>query len=207
MRKVSGMRRKNGATDDASGGNTKAGHLSGKGTWVGTSVRRREDPRLLTGRGRYIDDLTAPGMLHAQFVRSTEAYARVVSVDLSEVREIPGVVAAFTAADLDLGDLICRMDRPESEFRTTAMPVLARDIVRFVGEPVAIVLATDPYAVEDGLEAAVSSTNRYLRSSPRKLRWHPMPRCCIPKRPITPLSTSPCSRPRASTMSSLPRIP
>ncbi len=72
MRKVSGMRRKNGATDDASGGNTKAGHLSGKGTWVGTSVRRREDPRLLTGRGRYIDDLTAPGMLHAQFVRSTE---------------------------------------------------------------------------------------------------------------------------------------
>jgi carbon-monoxide dehydrogenase large subunit len=155
MRKVSGMKKKNDATPTAESGGTRAGHLSGTGTWVGASVRRREDPRLLTGRGRYIDDLTAPGMLHAQFVRSTEAHARIVSVDLSEVREVPGVVAAFTAADLNLGDLICRMDRPESEFRTTAMPVLARDIVRFVGEPLAIVLATDPYAVEDGLEAAV----------------------------------------------------
>lgn len=129
--------------------------VTGTGTWVGASVRRREDPRMLTGRGRYVDDLAVPGMLHAQFVRSTEAHARIKSVDLTEVRETPGVVAAFTAMDLGMADLVGRLNRPETEFRTTAMPVLARDVVRFVGEPIAIVVATDPYAAEDGLEAAV----------------------------------------------------
>ncbi|MGE0214123.1 xanthine dehydrogenase family protein molybdopterin-binding subunit [Mycolicibacterium sp.] len=135
-----------------------SGHRTGvtaDGTWVGASVQRREDPRFLTGRGRYVDDLSAPGMLHAQFVRSTEAHARILSVDLTEVRETPGVVAAFTAADLQMADLVGRLERPHSEFRTTAMPVLARDVVRFAGEPIAIVVATDPYAAEDGLEAAV----------------------------------------------------
>ncbi|KWX68270.1 xanthine dehydrogenase family protein molybdopterin-binding subunit [Mycobacterium sp. NAZ190054] len=133
----------------------QAGGSTGNGTWVGASVPRREDPRLLTGRGRYVDDIAVPGMLHAQFVRSTEAHARLRSVDLSEVRHVPGVVAAFTADDLGLADLVGRLNRPESEFRTTPMPVLARDVVRFVGEPIAIVVATDPYAAEDGLEAAV----------------------------------------------------
>lgn len=131
------------------------GHLNAGGQWVGASVPRREDPRLLTGRGRYIDDLTAPGMLHAQFVRSSEAHATITAVDLSEVTAVPGVVAAYTADDLNLADMVGRLNRPESEFRPTAMPVLARDKVRFVGEPIAIVIATDPYAAEDGVEAAI----------------------------------------------------
>jgi carbon-monoxide dehydrogenase large subunit len=122
-------------------------------TWVGASVTRKEDPRLLTGRGRFVDDIHLPRMLHAQFVRSTVAHGRIVSVDLSRALEVPGVVAAFTAADLDLGDITAVLDRPRAEFVPTAMPVLARDRVRFVGEPIAIVLAEDPYAAEDGLEA------------------------------------------------------
>ncbi|MGI5130979.1 xanthine dehydrogenase family protein molybdopterin-binding subunit [Pseudonocardia sp. CA-107938] len=129
-------------------------HLRRDGAWVGASVPRREDPRLLTGRGRFVDDIRLPGMLHAAFVRSTEAHARILSVDLDGVRTTPGVVAAYAAADLDLHDIVALLDRPAHEFVPTAMPVLARDKVRFVGEPVAIVVARDPYAAEDGLEAA-----------------------------------------------------
>jgi aerobic carbon-monoxide dehydrogenase large subunit len=125
------------------------------GSWVGASVPRREDPRLLAGRGRFVDDITLPGLLHAQFVRAGVAHARITGIDLTEVRATPGVVAAFTADDLDLGDITAVLDRPPHEFVPTAMPVLARDKVRYVGEPIAIVVARDPYAVEDGVEAAI----------------------------------------------------
>ncbi|MER6138576.1 xanthine dehydrogenase family protein molybdopterin-binding subunit [Streptomyces sparsogenes] len=121
---------------------------------VGRSVARREDPRLLTGHGRFVDDIELPGMLHAQFVRSTVAHGLITAVDLTAVRRVPGVVVAFTAADLGLGDITARLDRPLAEFVPTAMPVLARDRVRYVGEPIAVVVARDPYAAEDGLEAA-----------------------------------------------------
>ncbi|MEV2211437.1 xanthine dehydrogenase family protein molybdopterin-binding subunit [Streptomyces sp. NPDC050997] len=121
---------------------------------VGKAVRRREDPRLVSGRGRFVDDIALPGMLHAQFVRSTVAHAELASVDLSAVREVPGVVAAFTAEDLELDDIVAQLGRPLTEFVPTAMPVLARDKVRYVGEPIAVVVAHDAYAAEDGLEAA-----------------------------------------------------
>ncbi|MGW1992823.1 xanthine dehydrogenase family protein molybdopterin-binding subunit [Embleya sp. NPDC001921] len=124
------------------------------GRLVGRSVRRREDPRLLTGRGRFVDDISLPGLLHAQFVRSTVAHAVVTDVDLAGVRAVPGVVAAYTAADLGLGDIRALLDRPTSEFVPTDMPILARDRVRYVGEPIAVVVARDPYAAEDGVEAA-----------------------------------------------------
>ncbi|MGW4391758.1 xanthine dehydrogenase family protein molybdopterin-binding subunit [Streptomyces sp. NPDC004685] len=127
---------------------TKSGQL------IGRAVARREDPRLLTGRGRFVDDIALPGMLHAQFVRSTVAHGEIASVDLTGVREVPGVVAAFTAEDLELNDITAQLGRPLSEFVPTAMPVLARDRVRYVGEPVAIVVARNAYAAEDGLEAA-----------------------------------------------------
>ncbi|ANZ20319.1 xanthine dehydrogenase family protein molybdopterin-binding subunit [Streptomyces noursei] len=130
------------------------GARQGEGRLIGRSVPRREDPRLLTGRGRFVDDIALPGMLHAQFVRSTVAHGEITAIDLSAVRAVPGVVAAFTAEDLKAGDIIARLDRPPQEFVTTAMPVLARDRVRYVGEPVAIVVARDAYAAEDGIEAA-----------------------------------------------------
>ncbi|WP_257004193.1 xanthine dehydrogenase family protein molybdopterin-binding subunit [Streptomyces sp. SA15] len=121
---------------------------------VGRAVPRREDPRLLSGRGRFVDDIALPGMLHAQFVRSTVAHAEIATVDLSAVREVPGIIAAFTADDLALGDIVAQLGRPLTEFVPTAMPVLARDKVRYVGEPIAVVVARDAYAAEDGLEAA-----------------------------------------------------
>ncbi|WP_406347628.1 xanthine dehydrogenase family protein molybdopterin-binding subunit [Streptomyces sp. NBC_00144] len=123
-------------------------------TLVGTAVPRREDPRLLTGRGRFVDDIQLPRMLHAQFVRASVASGRLTSLDLSAVREVPGVVAAFTADDLDLSAITAGLHRPPEEYVPTEMPVLARDRVRFVGEPIAIVIAEDPYAAEDGIEAA-----------------------------------------------------
>ncbi|MGH3312987.1 MAG: xanthine dehydrogenase family protein molybdopterin-binding subunit [Streptomyces sp.] len=134
---------------------TEHGHRpAGEGALIGASVGRREDPRLLAGRGRFTDDVQLPGMLHAQFVRSTVAHGAVTSIDLSAVLEVPGVVAAFTAEDLALADITARLGRPLTEFVPTAMPVLARDRVRYVGEPLAVVVARDAYAVEDGLEAA-----------------------------------------------------
>ena len=125
------------------------------GRWVGASIPRHEDPRLLTGRGRFVDDIALAGMLHAGFVRATVAHAHVTGIDLSATRAVEGVVAAYDAADLALGDIVALLDRPAEEFTPTAMPILAKDRIRFVGEPLAIVIARDPYAVEDGIEAAI----------------------------------------------------
>ncbi|MFF0146928.1 carbon-monoxide dehydrogenase large subunit [Amycolatopsis sulphurea] len=125
-----------------------------RGRWIGAPVRRREDPRLVTGRGRFLDDIHLPGLLHAGFVRATVAHGRLREIDLTAVREVEGVVAAYSADDLELGDIVALLERPPEEFTPTTMPILARDKVRFVGEPVAIVVAKDPYAVEDGIEAA-----------------------------------------------------
>ena len=69
--------------------------------YTGASIKRSEDPRILTGAGRYVDDIKLPGMLHAAFVRSPMAHARVLSVDVSAARELPGVVAAYTGAELE----------------------------------------------------------------------------------------------------------
>jgi carbon-monoxide dehydrogenase large subunit len=122
--------------------------------FVGASVPRREDPRMLTGRGRFVDDIRLPGLLHAQFVRSRWPPAWSPRSTCPRCSTCPGVVAAYTAADLDLVAITAVLDRPRTEFVPTDMPILARDRVRFVGEPLAIVIAEDPYAAEDGIEAA-----------------------------------------------------
>src|SRR6202162_813789 len=69
--------------------------------YTGASIKRSEDPRILTGAGRYVDDIKLPGMLHAACVRAPLAHARVLSVDVSAARALPGVVAALTGADLE----------------------------------------------------------------------------------------------------------
>ncbi|MGH3435064.1 MAG: xanthine dehydrogenase family protein molybdopterin-binding subunit [Sciscionella sp.] len=120
--------------------------------WVGASVARKEDPRLLRGRGHFVDDLHRDGLLHAAFVRSQLAAASLGTVDLDAVGSVAGVVAAFTSDQLGLGGLTALLERPE--FSPTSMPILAAERVRYVGEPVAIVLAADPYAAEDGAELA-----------------------------------------------------
>jgi aerobic carbon-monoxide dehydrogenase large subunit len=123
--------------------------------YTGASIRRSEDPRILTGAGRYVDDIKLPGMLHAAFVRSPLAHARVLSVDVSAARALPGVVAALTGADLE-GMTVPGPDAlmamlggagPSPEFT-----LLATDKVRFAGDPVAIVVAESRYLAEDGCE-------------------------------------------------------
>jgi carbon-monoxide dehydrogenase large subunit len=140
--------------------------------FVGKSVSRLEDPRLLTGRGHFVDDIHLDGMLHAQFVRSSIAHGTVTDIDLTGTLKTPGVVAAFTAADLRMNGIRAELDRPPSEYADTEMPILVTDKVRFFGEPIAIVIATDAYAAEDGVEAAsisyeeipaVTSTDEALR--------------------------------------------
>ncbi len=118
--------------------------------WVGAAVPRKEDRRLLLGRGRFVADLARPGLLHAAFVRSPHAHAEVRNIDAGAARKAPGVTAVFTAADLGYPHLLALLER--DEFVPTRMPILAGDTVRFVGEPVAIVIADDAYQAEDAAE-------------------------------------------------------
>jgi aerobic carbon-monoxide dehydrogenase large subunit len=123
--------------------------------YTGTSVKRSEDPRILTGGGRYTDDIKLPGMLHAAFVRSPLAHGQVLAVDASAARELPGVVAVYTGADMATmtlpgqDPLFAMMggDGPAPEYT-----LLATDKVRFVGDPVAVVVAENRYLAEDGCE-------------------------------------------------------
>jgi carbon-monoxide dehydrogenase large subunit len=123
------------------------------GRWVGASVPRKEDPRLLSGRGCFVGDIDRPGMLHAAFVRSPVAAGRIADVDLRPALASDGVRAAFDAARLGLTGLTALLERPE--FTPTTMPILAVDRVRFAGEAVAVVVADTPYAAEDGAERAL----------------------------------------------------
>jgi len=123
------------------------------GRYVGARVQRLEDPRLLTGRGRYIDDLAVPGMLHAAFVRSPVARGSLSSVDVAAALAMPGVTAVFT------------MDDFREIFRPTFSTIIGRDAVtpplrpladgdvRFAGDPIAIVIAQSRYLAEDAAEA------------------------------------------------------
>jgi aerobic carbon-monoxide dehydrogenase large subunit len=123
--------------------------------YTGASIKRSEDPRILTGAGRYVDDIKLPGMLHAAFVRSPLAHARVLSVDVSAARALPGVVAVFTGAELEAMTVpgpdalmaLMGWQGPTPEFT-----LLATDKVRFAGDPVAIVIAESRYLAEDGCE-------------------------------------------------------
>ncbi len=124
---------------------------------VAARVKRLEDPRLLTGRGRYLDDIRLPGLLHAAFVRSSHAHARLRGVDASAALAVPGVVAVLAGPDL-AGRVAPLAPRLESEsFAATAWPALAQSRVRFVGEPVAVVAARTPYEAVDGCERVAAA--------------------------------------------------
>jgi carbon-monoxide dehydrogenase large subunit len=112
-----------------------------------------EDPRFLTGAGRYVDDLRLPGMLHVAFLRSTEAHATIRAIDARAARELPGVVGVYTADDLDGHVRPIRALNGSPGYRECDMPVLAGGKVRTVGEPVAAVVAESRYRAEDGVAA------------------------------------------------------
>ena len=121
---------------------------------VGQELRRKEDPRLITGQARYIDDITLPGVLWAAFVRSPEAHAKIVSIDTSAAAERPGVHAVFTGEDMsDLGGpLPMAWVPPGVEVNNPDHWPLARGAVKHVGDPVAVVIGEDRYAVVDVAE-------------------------------------------------------
>jgi aerobic carbon-monoxide dehydrogenase large subunit len=121
-------------------------------TWIGQSVPRVEDPPLLMGNTRFVDDIEPAGVLHASFVRSQYPAARLNGIELDDARGVPGVEAVFTADDVG-GGLRAMLNRPE--FTPTVMPLLASEAVRHVGEPMAVVLADSRYSAEDGAEEVI----------------------------------------------------
>ena len=121
-------------------------------TYVGSPVRRVEDRPLLTGSARFAADLSLPHQLHLRVVRSPVAHGRIVGIDASDALSLPGVEAVWTAADTEdipVIDFRMPMIRDVERYR---QPVLAGGHARYVGEPVAVVLAEDPYLAEDAAE-------------------------------------------------------
>lgn len=124
-------------------------------TPIGAPVRRKEDHRFITGKGRYTDDLSRPGQAHAYFLRSPHAHARIRSIDLAAAADMPGVVAILTGKDLaqdGLGGLICGWmihSKDGSPMKAGAHPALALDTVRYVGDHVAVVIAETLNAAKD----------------------------------------------------------
>jgi carbon-monoxide dehydrogenase large subunit len=120
--------------------------------YIGKPLKRKEDPRLIQGLGHYVDDLRLPEMHYAAFVRSPYAHAKVRSVDVSKARTAPGVVLALTGADVKgaIGFVPCAAQIPD--MKSAPRPVLAVDRVRFVGEAVAVIVATDRYAARDAVD-------------------------------------------------------
>ena len=125
--------------------------------YVGQRITRNEDPRLLTGQALFVDDVHLPGMLHAAFLRSDYAHARILSIDASVARQHPGVVAVFTAADMGdfwkPGPLLVPAPTsvPGAVFHKRTQIPLAKDKVRHMGEPIAVVIAESRYLAEDAL--------------------------------------------------------
>ena len=122
------------------------------GKYVGQSVKRTEDPRLIKGLAHYVDDIKLPNTLHVAFVRSVYAHARIKSIDTTEALSAPGVVAVYTGADVadQIGPVPCASALPD--LKVPDHRVLAKDRVYFVGHPIAAVVATDRYAARDAVD-------------------------------------------------------
>ena len=143
------------------------------GRYVGQSIKRVEDPRLLMGKARFVDDLSLPGMVHASFVRSPHAHARIASIDASRALALDGVVAVYTGEDLaNLRPLVSDGIAREELLAPPRMP-LPVDKVRFVGEAVAVVVATCPYVAEDGRDLV-------------DVTWESLPVVVDPKQALEP---------------------
>jgi len=123
-------------------------------SYRGRELHRLEDGRLLRGEGKFVDDIKLEGMLYAAVLRSVHAHAELVSVDVSRARSAPGVIAVFTGADLDgkVGDIGAIRREGMGETPIPEHPVLARGRVRYVGQPVALVVADDRYVARDAID-------------------------------------------------------
>jgi CO/xanthine dehydrogenase Mo-binding subunit len=120
--------------------------------FVGRSVTRLEDRPLVTGRGSFAADVAFPHMLHMRLVRSPHAHGRIMAIDIAAALALPGVAAVWTSADVaDIPPIDFRLTRVEG-LAPYRQPILARERVRYVGEPVAAVFASDPYLAEDAAD-------------------------------------------------------
>ena len=158
-----------------------------EGRLFGKSIKRREDPRFITGRGNYVDDLKLPGMTYAAFVRSPHAHARIKGIDVSAAKSHPGVVAVFTGKDMTgVNSLPCGWDlRKEKNIPGVVQDLamvphmpLTSDVARHVGDPVAVVIADSQSAALDGAEkvnvsweplASVTATDKATASGAPKV--------------------------------------
>ena len=120
----------------------------------GSGIRRREDPRLITGAATYTDDVQLPGMVHAAMLRSPHAHAKINGIDTSPAAEAPGVLAVYTGADTDgvLNPIPCAWLPPDCDIKAVDHPAIAKDVVRYQGDAVAVVVAESRYQAEDALE-------------------------------------------------------
>jgi carbon-monoxide dehydrogenase large subunit len=142
---------------------------------VGQAMRRKEDPRLITGKGRYVDDIGLPGTLWCAFVRSPEAHAQIKHIDADSARQREGVVAVLTAPDLEglSGPLPCAWVPPGVELQNPEHWPLAKDTVNHVGDPVAMVVGEDRYGVVDAVEDVI-------------VEYEPLPVVTDPERALEP---------------------
>src|SRR5215831_18784254 len=122
----------------------------------GSPIKRREDPRLITGQAKYTDDFTLPRMAHLAVVRSPYAHARIKAIRTKKAAALDGVLGVFTGKDMKdagFGPIPCAWVVPGSDAKTPAYPPVAVDVVRYVGNAVAVVVATDRYLARDAAEA------------------------------------------------------
>jgi carbon-monoxide dehydrogenase large subunit len=139
-------------------------------TLVGKRIRRREDPRLITGTATYVDDIQMPGLHHACIVRSPHGAAKIKSINIKPALDFPGVAAVFTGRDTEnVGPVPCGASLPG--LRVPHHHILAINRVYFVGHPVAVVVATDRYIARDAAEAI-------------EVDWEPLPAVTDPEKAI-----------------------
>jgi carbon-monoxide dehydrogenase large subunit len=119
---------------------------------IGAALPRKEDYRLVTGQGRYLDDIAFPGCLHAHFVRSPHAHARIIAIDCAAAREAEGVVAVFTGHELAEWTNPARVAPPIEGLHPVGFTTLPIDKARFIGDPLLCIVATDRYLAEDAAE-------------------------------------------------------
>ncbi len=143
------------------------------GPYVGRALPRVEDARLLTGNGRFTDDVELPGMLHAAFVRSPHAHARIRAIDASAALALDGVEAVLTASDLAAVTSPYISALARDEVRTLTRTLLPTERVRHVGEAVALVVARDRYRAEDGVDLV-------------RIDWEPLPAVVDQERALEP---------------------
>ena len=149
---------------------------------VGQRVKRREDPRLIQGRGTYVDDVKLAGMLHLAFKRSDVPHGRIVAIDTSAAEALDGVEAVFTGAQIAefLGPMPILTPFPAPEHRAVAV-----DVVRFVGDPVAVVVARDRYVARDAADAITVDYEPLPAVVDPETALEGNRRCCTPTFPTT----------------------